>query len=387
MVAMKAATATSNAASAAAEQVVLSKTCVFCGEPPDNKTKEHVVPRWLIELTGDPKREWRIGVRWSETDETKRERKFAADQFHFPACKVCNEAYSALEERAKNSVTKLIAAEPLTASAWDDLLDWFDKVRIGIWLGMRYFNKEFGLPTPHFHITDRIGRKDRLVLVYRITKEHTGLIMHGAGDLTFLMQPSWLALTVNNLIFINISSEYLLAARMGFPFPSKIQENQHDGLAVASDFDAFFRVKVPLLRFAFPTAPIAVYQTIMMTPSKISADGEDDEQNYARLCGNPFVRERLIPGSECRSLIHSSNGAGVTTHAPKDLILERELLQAEYRHGIDYLRRYFEFRQHMLKDHIASGRGAHAKALIRTANKFNIWAIQHLQDEWAKVDR
>ena len=78
------------------------KTCVFCGNPPDNKTKEHVVPRWLIELTGDPKRTWNLGVRYGEEDGAKRERKFAADQFQFPACEACNSIYSDLEGRAKS---------------------------------------------------------------------------------------------------------------------------------------------------------------------------------------------------------------------------------------------------------------------------------------------
>lgn len=82
------------------------QTCIFCGEPPDNKTKEHVIPKWLIELTGDPKRIWKLGVRYGEEDKRKRERKFAADQFQFPACEACNSAYSELEGRAKSYMTK-----------------------------------------------------------------------------------------------------------------------------------------------------------------------------------------------------------------------------------------------------------------------------------------
>jgi len=32
------------------------KKCVFCGKNPISKTKEHIIPQWLIEYTGDPDR-------------------------------------------------------------------------------------------------------------------------------------------------------------------------------------------------------------------------------------------------------------------------------------------------------------------------------------------
>ena len=123
------------------------KTCVFCGKPPESKTKEHVIPQWLIERRGDPKRTWNLGVCYAEKDEAKRERRFAANQFHFPACDVCNNAYSDLEGNgAKGSITNLGAADHLKAKEWNDLLDWFDKVRVGLWLGMRLLSSFFSLP-------------------------------------------------------------------------------------------------------------------------------------------------------------------------------------------------------------------------------------------------
>jgi hypothetical protein len=30
----------------------MAEVCVFCGERPQSKTKEHVIPKWLIEMTG-----------------------------------------------------------------------------------------------------------------------------------------------------------------------------------------------------------------------------------------------------------------------------------------------------------------------------------------------
>ena len=40
----------------------LPKFCVFCGKKPENKNKEHIIPQWLIKLTGDPNRKINLGV-------------------------------------------------------------------------------------------------------------------------------------------------------------------------------------------------------------------------------------------------------------------------------------------------------------------------------------
>jgi hypothetical protein len=40
----------------------VNKVCVFCGEKPTNKTKEHIIPEWLIELTGDINRDFTISL-------------------------------------------------------------------------------------------------------------------------------------------------------------------------------------------------------------------------------------------------------------------------------------------------------------------------------------
>ena len=71
----------------------MAKVCVFCGAKPNGKTKEHVVPRWLIELTGNPKREVFLGF---EKKPQAKQRRFAFDQFTFPACDACNNKYANL---------------------------------------------------------------------------------------------------------------------------------------------------------------------------------------------------------------------------------------------------------------------------------------------------
>ena len=133
------------------------KKCIFCGEKPKNKNKEHVVPRWLIALTGNPTREWHLGIQSSEPG--KPERRFSADRYTFPACEKCNNKYSGLEAKAKESIQKLLDDNDLLGSEWDNLLDWFDKVRIGLWIGNMILNKDWPIPDPNFYIDHRLAKK------------------------------------------------------------------------------------------------------------------------------------------------------------------------------------------------------------------------------------
>ena len=71
------------------------------------------------------------------------------------------------------------------------------------------------------------------------------------------MWPSWIAITINDLIFVNVSTDYLLASRMGFPFPRKLEDVK--GVTRASDFDAFFRVKTPLPPPRIPIRPLLLH--------------------------------------------------------------------------------------------------------------------------------
>jgi len=91
-----------------------TKFCVFCGKRPEGKNKEHVLPRWLLELTGDPTRPANFGLDLSAGSEYPKLRQYAFSQFQFPACENCNQIYSALEGSAKVIVLKLLADEVAT---------------------------------------------------------------------------------------------------------------------------------------------------------------------------------------------------------------------------------------------------------------------------------
>ena len=66
---------------------------------------------------------------------------FSYDSLVFPSCKSCNDLYSKLEEQVKIIIDKIFKYNRLDTEEITLLLDWFDKVRVGLWLGHRLLSK------------------------------------------------------------------------------------------------------------------------------------------------------------------------------------------------------------------------------------------------------
>ena len=191
------------------------KLCVFCGCKVISKTKEHVIPRWLMQMTGDPKRN--VNFQVFLPHDQGRHRTFSFDSFQFPACDSCNNNFAKLEGRAKTVIEKLLSRAGVFGSEWTTLLDWLDKVRIGIWLGTRSLDKNYVAVEPFFHIADRMGKKDRSLII--ATARHgQRLSFFGTNSLTFRFMPSCFGLLINDIGLVNVSHEFLLSRRMGFPY-------------------------------------------------------------------------------------------------------------------------------------------------------------------------
>jgi hypothetical protein len=107
----------------------VEKRCIFCGKPPVDKNKEHVIPQWLIKLTGDPKRITTIG------QQNGRAIRFPWLSYVFPACEQCNTEFAAMEEQAKVVLEDILQEKALGHPEISLFLDWLDKIRVGIWLG------------------------------------------------------------------------------------------------------------------------------------------------------------------------------------------------------------------------------------------------------------
>jgi hypothetical protein len=195
------------------------RLCVFCGQKPNAKTREHVVPYWLLEMTGDPTRVVTFGQNFADG---KKPIRYSWSNFVAPACDKCNNRYAKLEARVKPSIEALQRRDALTASAYIHLLDWLDKIRIGIWLTRHMLEKHPVMITPNFHISSRVAEKDRMVAVYAFDGMNKGLNLFGSDSLVFNSMPSCFALRINDILLLNISSDFFCSKGCGFPHPNSI---------------------------------------------------------------------------------------------------------------------------------------------------------------------
>ena len=239
--------------------VTLAKTCVFCGAKPKEKTKEHVIPRWLIELTGDPKRKVNLGlVKNFETGFKRRE--YAFDQFTFPACEGCNNKYASLEAEVKSIIEGILSEQFVSTEEVSLLLDWLDKVRVGLWLGMNQLDKNYAGVDPNFHIETRISQYDRMLIVEKSNGLRQKLNFGGIDTLSFALTPSAFVLIINNYYFTNISYMFLLVRRLGFPYPTRMYINSGEERVEASFSKGRERIMLPVLRKAIKEKGTILYQ-------------------------------------------------------------------------------------------------------------------------------
>ncbi|MHA7109461.1 hypothetical protein ACRTDU_04995 [Sunxiuqinia elliptica] len=245
------------------DQYKPKKVCVFCGEKPESKTKEHIIPKWLIELTGDLNRIITLGISWNHLmkENEIKEMKFSFNSFQFPACKSCNEDFSKLESQVKPIIQKILIEEYITVPEIDILLDWFDKVRIGLWLGFLFLEKGFTPVNPKFHITRRIGDKDRSLVVYKFDDTKKAIQFGGTNLPCFSFNPSCFSLTINNYLFVNTSHDFIYSKNLGFPFPKNVSMDKESFLIEFEKGSCVVRNK--LFRIPFPPGGFEIYQPII----------------------------------------------------------------------------------------------------------------------------
>jgi hypothetical protein len=222
--------------------MVAHRICIFCGGPPEDKNKEHPLPRWLLEMTGNPNRVVRHGYRWTDGKEFE----FSFDSLVFPACSSCNGRYSGFESLAKVIVEAICRKEAVTPGHYVHLLDWLDKVRIGLWLGYRYLQQN-SYP-PNFTIDSRLGRKDRMMAVYTIGDHQTGLNTWGPESRLFQLKPSVFSLRINNILFLNASWDFMCSRQCGYSYPiHSALARGRPGMLALSDFRSRRRITHPIM--------------------------------------------------------------------------------------------------------------------------------------------
>jgi len=236
----------------------IQRNCIFCGNLPENKNLEHILPKWLIELTGDPNRIVTFGF----DRNSSAVRKFAYKEFKFPSCGNCNTIFSGLENPTKEVVVDMLNLSPIPSISFNILLDWFDKVRIGLWLGFMRLNKNYAGISPKFHIIQRIGLSDRMLLILRVDSDWEGLSFFGTEFPLFDRHPSYLAIRINNLLFVNVDTDFLFSRRLGLPYPTKsiMDENDNSNYFLTKGRK---RVMKPLIRGFYDNKCTQIYQPMI----------------------------------------------------------------------------------------------------------------------------
>lgn len=275
-----------------------TKICIFCGNKPISKNKEHVIPRWLIEQTGDPKRQAIFGIGLSN-DNNGFLRKYSFDSFAFPACEECNNEFSSLEGEAKSIINEILIDNPVNGYQISVFLDWLDKVRVGLWLGFRYLDKNFASITPKFYIKTRLGFRDRFVVVYNTNYISTGINFYGTEGVSFQYSPSCFSLRINNLIFFNVSNFNLCDRRLGFPFSKNTKMVDEKSISIEIN-EGFQRVFYPVFKRPLLNNGIKLFQPmfkeqILNDDLKSFYDNDyvkKNSLNFEKGIGNVFIESK-----------------------------------------------------------------------------------------------
>lgn len=211
----------------------MEKFCVFCGNKPENKNLEHIIPEWLIKLTGDFDRLIKIGPIWDSKNGQLSNRDFNFSNFSFPSCKACNDNYANLEGQVSTIARNILLENPISSEEFSTFLTWFDKVRVGLWLAYHYLQKNTVTINPHYHITKRIDKTDRALFIYKSDFIGQRLFFIGATLPIFQYNPCCFGLVINNFYFLNISNHFLVSRRLGLPFATKQTYTENDTNLIA----------------------------------------------------------------------------------------------------------------------------------------------------------
>lgn len=239
----------------------MNKFCIFCGENPETKTKEHIIPLWVLKMTGDPNRKTNLGLIYKGGEFKKREYSF--NSFHFPACDTCNNIFGKLETACEPIMNKLIEKENVNQYELTILLDWLDKVRVGLWLGYHQLDKNLYDIKPHYYVAHRVRAADRMFALYRLKENFKGVTFGITQSPVFNYFPICFYIYINQLCLFNISTSFIYAHNLGFPFPANILYDGTSNHTIVSDFKkGIHRIKKPIHKNTLINPSFEAYQAV-----------------------------------------------------------------------------------------------------------------------------
>ena len=154
--------------------------------------------------------------------------------------------------------------------------------------------------TLSFHIQDRIGQYDRVLIIDKSDATTSKLIFNGMDTLLSHLMPSAFVLVINNYYFTNISYMRLISRRICFPFLQKTYWNSNDTFEGLSS-EGRERIMKPLIRRNWVEKGTKIYQPMFPTKGLFSGDSSDYNTDYVRKhslyhskgVGNIFIENKV----------------------------------------------------------------------------------------------
>lgn len=263
-------------------------TCIFCNKEVESKTKEHIIPKWLLKLTNNPSSRQAYLINNKQMPFTS---------YTFPACNACNEVYSKLEYKTRSVFDKILSDGKVNASDLSTLLDWFDKLRVGIWYGELMVNNKIGI-VPRFGINDRIKSKDRFLTVSRTNKKEEGINIYGTNFSAFTSLPSYIGFRINDFLFLSVSNDFIVSQELGLPYVSEFN-SQNLLKGILSVEDSNFKkgteekgrkiVKYPFSKYCNVISQPIVNKELLKNKNYTSKYVEKSFHNFEEGIGQVFI--------------------------------------------------------------------------------------------------
>lgn len=168
----------------------------------------------------------------------------------------------------KPVIEKILGGQSISGSEASLLMDWFDKVRVGLWLANMFYDKELKQDVmPHFFIDSRVAKTDRMLSIQKLNlekDENRGLYFNGTRTQWFNYCPSAFTMIINDYYFFNASNNNLLSPRVGFPgLASAKIENEDKGILSANLIPGRHKIANPIIQSFIPNKnSITFYQPI-----------------------------------------------------------------------------------------------------------------------------
>ncbi|MEG9688455.1 hypothetical protein [Klebsiella michiganensis] len=289
-------------------------SCVFCGRKPEKKSREHIIPQWLIKKTGDPKRQAFFGMPVCERDNDgvytkinrpnfdnfeKKGRVFSFDSFTFPACEKCNGDYSSFEAKVKDVYERIFENKSINREQIDLFLDWMDKVRVGVWLGLRQLDKNIAEIEPNFAISSRMGCYDRVLMIKRFRNQPQGINFIGSETFAFAIMPSVFCLRINNLYFFNVSSMFLVSKGLGFPYIEGMKLDNNSDRLIVDPLPGTAEITQPIIDRNVWGDAVCIIQPMY----KNSLVEKSTDSELSKLYETDYIKENSLEPNEGRGAI------------------------------------------------------------------------------------